>query len=237
MTARPGIASRRTLPVAEVFASVQGEGPHTGMRCGFVRLGYCNLSCSWCDTAFTWDSARHDVAAGCPERHPGEVHRVLEAAGLRDVVLTGGEPMLWADTPALRTLLDAWWRWHVETNGTIGPPWWWRDMVETTVVSPKLAHSGVAEARRLVPGALRAWAREPRAVFKFVCRQVADLTEVAHICATYRIAPGRVWIMPEGTDAATVIAGGRALADPAIAAGYNLSTRLHVLLWGDERGR
>jgi hypothetical protein len=43
--------------------------------------------------------------------------------------------------------------------------------------------------------------------------------------------------MPEGTDAATVTARMHELADPVSARGWNLTTRLHVLLWGDERGR
>src|SRR5437764_321458 len=42
-------ATRDTLVVSEVFGpTAQGEGPALGRRCGFVRLGGCNLSCSWC---------------------------------------------------------------------------------------------------------------------------------------------------------------------------------------------
>ena len=45
-----------------------------------------------------------------------------------------------------------------------------------------------------------------------------------------------VWVMPEGTDAETLITRSRELIDPVLARGWNLSTRLHVLLWGDRRG-
>ena len=52
------------LVVAEVFGpTFQGEGPSTGQRAGFVRLGRCNLDCSWCDTPYTWDWERFDPAA------------------------------------------------------------------------------------------------------------------------------------------------------------------------------
>src|SRR4029450_7825218 len=51
------------LVVSEVFGpTFQGEGPSVGRRAGFVRLGRCNLDCSWCDTPYTWDWERHDPA-------------------------------------------------------------------------------------------------------------------------------------------------------------------------------
>lgn len=56
-----------TLPLNSVFGpTYQGEGPHTGTRCHFIRLGQCQLSCTWCDTPDTWDHTRYDVAAENP---------------------------------------------------------------------------------------------------------------------------------------------------------------------------
>ena len=52
------------LVVAEIFGPTwQGEGPSAGQVAAFVRLGLCNLTCAWCDTAYTWDRSRFDLRA------------------------------------------------------------------------------------------------------------------------------------------------------------------------------
>lgn len=53
----------------------------------------------------------------------------------------------------------------------------------------------------------------------------------------FGIPAGMVWVMPEGRTAEAVNATAQLLAEAVIACGFNLSHRLHVLLWGDERGR
>lgn len=249
-----------TLPVSEVFGpTFQGEGPHCGRRTAFVRLGYCNLACSWCDTPYTWDHTRFDVKAQCPPRTITEILAAVAAMNVRRVVLSGGEPMLWTrgDRPELYSLLAQstapagglpWplaysLSWDCETNGTITPPPWWPTAVELTTVSPKLSHSGDPESRRIVPGALSQWSDlahrlgPDRVAFKFVATHPRDLDEIDHLVDGYRLPHDQVWVMPEGTSLAAVVAGQDALCAPVLARGYNLTTRLHVLLWGDQRGR
>ncbi|MGH3922689.1 MAG: 7-carboxy-7-deazaguanine synthase QueE, partial [Pseudonocardiaceae bacterium] len=51
----------RGLLIAEQFGpTFQGEGPSVGQQALFIRLSSCNLSCSWCDTPYTWDWTRFD---------------------------------------------------------------------------------------------------------------------------------------------------------------------------------
>jgi hypothetical protein len=90
------------------------------------------------------------------------------------------------------------------------------------------------EDRRLKFDVLRGFAAK-NAAFKFVVVDERDLDEVATIVD--RAGTTNVWIMPEGTDAATVAQRTAALADAVAARGWNLTTRLHVLVWGDERAR
>jgi organic radical activating enzyme len=122
---------------------------------------------------------------------------------------------------------------EVETAGTIAPTVD-TQLVDRFNVSPKLANSGMASERRYRPEVLRAFQADGRAVFKFVVTDPDDLAEVDAIVAEGGLAP--VWVMPEGTDAATVLARMQALAPHVLARRWNLTPRLHVLLWGDRRG-
>lgn len=226
------------LTVAEVFGpTLQGEGPSLGRRCGFVRLGACNLDCGWCDTPYTWDWRRFDPRRELRRMEPAEVTAAVAAMGVEMLVITGGEPLLQsrALVPVVEDAAARGWRVEVETNGTIAPPADLAARVDAFNVSPKLANTGIATAARLRPAALAALRDGGRAVFKFVVTSVADLDEVAAVAAEHRLRP--VYVMPEGTTAEVVVARMRELAGPALERGFRLTPRLHILLWGDERGR
>lgn len=229
------------LPLSEVFGPTwQGEGPDTGHLCWFVRLGLCNLHCEWCDTPYTWDDTRYDVAAECPDTDVAVILDRLAAlgAGAGDtIVLTGGEPMIHA--PRLQTLLDPRYRWTVETNGTIAPPPWWGLRVAHTTVSPKVATTADPEKRRIKPAALTAWAvlaRTGAATFKVVVSTPEDVAAAGRLADAYGIPRRRVMAMPEGIHPADVLDHHRTLANAILSEGLSTTTRLHTLLWGDERG-
>jgi len=229
---------RPTLVISEVFGpTVQGEGPSLGRRAAFVRLGRCNLDCTWCDSAYTWDWDRFDPAVELTERSVDDVVADVEAMGVDRVVVTGGEPLLQQRRlqPFLDAAADRDWFVEVETNGTLAPTPDTARLVGQFNVSPKLANSGVAPERAIVPGALAALLATGKAAFKFVVAEPADLDEVQAVVDDHHLAP--VWIMPEGTTPEAVLDGGRRLAEAVVARGWQLSTRLHILLWGDERGR
>ena len=227
-----------TLVVSEVFGpTFQGEGPSIGQRAAFVRLGRCNLDCAWCDTPYTWDWARYDPAKELHRVAVADVVAQLEAMRPGRVVITGGEPLLQQRqlTRLAQACADRSWPVEVETNGTRAPSDELVALVDQWNMSPKLANSGIDEDKRIRPDALAAFVRTGRAVFKFVATGEADLAEIEALAAAHDLAP--IWVMPEGTDAATVVARAKALAGPVLERGWNLTPRLHVLLWGDDRGR
>lgn len=235
------------LFVSEIFGpTVQGEGPSCGRRAMFLRLGRCNLDCSWCDTPYTWDWTGKNGTVFDPavevsrETTANVLYRLLEHGKPELVVITGGEPML--QRRALQEIVsllgDAGVEVEIETNGTQRPT---VELAATARfnVSPKLAHSGVSRERAIVVDALldfAALAHAGRAAFKFVVQTVDDLDFVDSLRDGYAIPPRQIWIMPEGREGGQLLKAG-ALADAVIEHGYNLSPRLHVELWGDVRAR
>jgi organic radical activating enzyme len=225
-----------TLVVSEVFGpTLQGEGPSAGQRAGFVRLGRCSLDCCWCDTRYSWDWKRYDPAVELHEVEVDTVAAQVRAMDVPMVVVTGGEPML--QQPALVALLARLptHRVEIETNGIHPPEPELAERVERFNVSPKLSNSGIIRNRRYKPDVLRDFERTGKGGFKFVACETRDLEEIAEIVNECGLSD--VWVMPEGTDVATVTARMAALSEGVLARGWNLSPRLHILLWGGVRGR
>lgn len=77
------------LPLVEEFFSLQGEGYHTGKAAYFIRLGGCDVGCSWCDSRFTWNPDLHQMV-----ETESIIDRITKS-GTDSVVVTGGEPLMW----------------------------------------------------------------------------------------------------------------------------------------------
>ena len=229
---------RGHLMVNEIFGpTFQGEGPSVGQLAMFLRLSRCNLSCTWCDTPYTWDFRRFDLAEETNLLAPAEVVERLRAIDAPVVVVTGGEPLLQQETlgPVLDACRADGRRVEVETNGTLRPNEQLLNAATSLNVSPKLANSGLALRRRIHPRILRELAASGKAIFKFVVERQGDLDEIARIEARLGIRP--IWVMPQGQTAEEIAGVMRDIADAVVARGWNLSTRLQVTLWGTARGR
>lgn len=104
------------MVITEIFKSIQGEGTRAGLPCIFVRLTGCNLRCTWCDTAYAFHGGTK-----CSVEEVLEQVRSLagEGAGRVSLVeITGGEPLLQPETPALaEKLLAAGYTVMIETSG------------------------------------------------------------------------------------------------------------------------
>lgn len=76
------------LPVMERFYTVQGEGFNQGKAAWFIRLGGCDVGCVWCDVKDSWSVDAHPVFDTL------FLAEEAKASGAKNVVITGGEPLM-----------------------------------------------------------------------------------------------------------------------------------------------
>jgi 7-cyano-7-deazaguanosine (preQ0) biosynthesis protein QueE len=230
--------SRQPNGEPEIFHSLQGEGASIGTPSVFLRLAQCNLTCTWCDTAYTWDWKRYDYEREVVELSLEQVEERVLGYGCRHLVITGGEPLL--QQAGLVSLVSSLKRrgftFEVETNGTIAPHRQLLEDIDQWNVSPKLSTSGNAPHRREIPEALLSFANITSAYFKFVVVEQADLEEVSALVDRYDLPRARVILMPEGQTTAVLQERGRWLSRLCTENGFRFTPRLHILLWGDKRG-
>ncbi|MBK1834477.1 7-carboxy-7-deazaguanine synthase QueE [Roseibacillus ishigakijimensis] len=235
----------------EIFRTLQGEGPSLGCPAVFLRLSLCNLHCHWCDTPFTWnwegtpwahqDEHKFSKEEQIVELSPEEVaHQLSDHLQPGDrLVLTGGEPLLQqSELFSLLQLLSAKEQVvEIETNGTQLPTQELDACISQYNVSPKLSNSRNSKSLREKATALEFYASCNRAYFKFVVQSRDDLEEVKNLQERYRIPKDRLLLMPEGRSPEALQNNRLWLAEECLRHGYRLTDRLHVLLWGDERGK
>ncbi len=104
------------MRVAEKFISINGEGVRAGELAVFVRFQGCNLACHYCDTK--WALAKD---CPCEEMSPEQIYAYIKSTGIKNVTLTGGEPLLHKDMDRLLAILlaDEDLRVEIETNGAV----------------------------------------------------------------------------------------------------------------------
>ena len=104
------------MVITEIFKSIQGEGTRAGLPCIFVRLTGCNLRCTWCDTTYAF----HGGTKYSLDEILAEVRSLAggQPGGISLVEITGGEPLLQPETPALaEKLLAEGYTVMIETSG------------------------------------------------------------------------------------------------------------------------
>ncbi|MDY7222794.1 7-carboxy-7-deazaguanine synthase QueE [Halalkalibacterium halodurans] len=125
----------KRIPVMEIFGpTVQGEGMVIGQKTMFVRTGGCDYSCSWCDSAFTWDGSLKATL-----RTADEIIAKLEEIGgerFSHVTISGGNPALHKGIGELVDKLhDKGIRVALETQGSLWQDWFLK--IDDLTISPK----------------------------------------------------------------------------------------------------
>jgi 7-carboxy-7-deazaguanine synthase len=226
------------MKIAEIFYSIQGEGSLVGVPSVFVRTSGCNLRCTWCDTPYTsWQPEGEEMTVA-------EIATAVANFCASHTVVTGGEPMIAPQIVDLTAALrNSGMHITIETAGTVYAP----VACDLMSISPKLKNSvpierdagrwaAQHERLRFQPEILKRLLREYDHQIKFVVSKPEDLREIAEIRETLGADPSRVILMPEGTDRDTLRERGLWLAEICKAEGYRYSPRLHMDLWGNQRG-
>lgn len=164
------------MKVVEKFTSINGEGTRAGELAVFVRFKGCNLRCSYCDTMWA-----NEADCSYEEETPEEITNYVLATGIRNVTLTGGEPLLQKDIRKLiYLLLQAGLRVEIETNGAVRLSEFCEERPIFTM-DYKLPSSGceehmIAENMELL---------EINDTVKFVCGSQEDLVKALEVIQTY----------------------------------------------------
>lgn len=212
------------LVLNEIFHSIQGEGPNTGHPSIFVRLGGCNLRCTWCDTKYTWDPKVADNFNSTVE----DVVKEIRKYPCKHLVITGGEPMLQQDKVKMLLQELKGYTAEIETNGSIRCRI--NSLIEQINCSPKLSNSGNR------PYALKILPTNRKVIYKFVVQKRSDLDEIKAYAEAHHIPKEKVYLMPEGVTKKAIQEKSEWLVEICKKEGYHFSTRLHVLLYGGKRG-
>lgn len=223
----------------EIFYSLQGEGPTAGAPSVFLRLATCNLACSWCDTKYTWDWEHYDYGQEVAAFDADTVLEHILRFDCQRLIITGGEPLLQQQelVPLVTALKAKGFQFEVETNGTIIPGSELVAQVDQWNVSPKLRNSGNPTERRELPKVLDAFCQLPSAFFKFVVEEPEDIQKVCTLRDRYNLPAQRIILMPQGQTSDAIRSRSQWISEACIKEGFRFSTRLHILLWGDKRGK
>lgn len=250
------------LYLVEHFYSVQGEGKYVGTPSLFFRFGGCNLRCEGfgckeiapngttiigCDTAYAVDRK----AFGENWFEIEELQTLVWIMnGYRlpphvDVVLTGGEPLIYANEPVFNEfiayLVEQGHRITFETNATIAPNFerfpFYKNA--TYALSVKLSNSGEPYHKRVCPDAYNhIIAQAQESFFKFsVDQESLEITmedEIRDIIKHHPFIP--VYCMPLGGDKEHIEINCQAVIELCKREGYIYSDRLHIRIWDQNHG-
>lgn len=165
--------------IAEIFSSINGEGTHAGQLAFFIRFTGCNLNCSYCDTKWANEpNAKHT------EMTAEEILSDVKKSGIKNVTVTGGEPLIQQEIFPLLEMLCGEGRYvEIETNGSADVS----DVVKINGNRPaltmdyKLPTSGMESNMRTENFSIL----EKKDTVKFVAGSRADLERALEIIREY----------------------------------------------------
>jgi len=206
------------MKINEIFYSVQGEGPETGMVCWFIRTTGCNLTCSFCDTPYAFNEGTEMTFEQISEQINNDC---------KNIVITGGEPLLQKDLLDLIKYLGNY-NFYIETNGTIFK----QELLGYAkfIVSPKPQFMNKKYLETL-----KKW--NYLSTFKFVVDNANDCNKALELCKQIG-KENDIYFMPLGTDSKQIKKKIREIVKwcKINAPHVKVSSRLQIDLYGNKKG-
>lgn len=238
------------IPVMEIFGpTIQGEGMVIGQKTMFVRTAGCDYSCSWCDSAFTWDgTGKHLIRQMEPEEVWTELQK-LGKNGFSHVTISGGNPALLKNMDSLVELLkrnDI--KLCLETQGSRWQEWMME--IDELTISPKPPSSGMTTNYEILDdilGRLSTPGFQGNVSLKVVIFHDEDFVYARKIHKRYPHLPFFMQVGNEDTLTmvrdelvSALLSKYEALIDKVIAdhelKEVKVLPQLHALVWGNKRG-
>jgi len=248
--------------LTEQFFSIQGEGKYAGVPSYFLRTGGCNLSCPGfaaeyevdgevrlgCDTYFAVDSAfaKSWIKIDDSQTLIFSLENEFETIGYKPhMVITGGEPLMYHADAAFYAVIE----WLVaegfeitfETNGTIEIDFETYPAYKSCIfaLSLKLANSGEAEEKRIIPKALsNIQTHSKEAFLKFtIDAALVETTALNEINQLREMLPKlSVFCMPVGESRDTIWKNDKAVFEFCMKHNFRYSDRLHIRVFDTTQG-
>ena len=226
------------VKISEIFESIQGEGTNAGKTAIFLRTAECNLRCTWCDTKYTWDWKNFNYADEVKEISIKGIRQTLEQSSVRHLVITGGEPLMQQnDLAELLTFLKPEFYVEVETNGTILPNNALSALVDQWNVSPKTKNSGNPEELCDNNECYVFFSKQKNCYFKYVVENANDLVEIKKLISKYSLDKNKVLLMPQASTKSEIISREKIVSKIPKNSKLRYSPRIHVSMWGNQRGK
>lgn len=230
-----------TIPICEVFTSMQGEGFGLGLPCIFIRTFGCNLRCQFkgkeCDTPYSVING--DINSNI--KSSNYIVNRIKKSKMNHIVWTGGEPAIHQDfiiqvMKKLRKQDLNTYSCEIETNGTIPIKKELIKYINWFNVSVKLKSSNQEnkqyDNKRINHKALKSFPKN-NSFFKFVYVKKTDIREILKLSDIYKFL---IYLMPEGTDRNTIIKHSIDTVKMCIKYKFRFSPREHIIIWNKRKG-
>lgn len=170
----------KKMKVVEKFISINGEGPKAGELAVFIRFKGCNLNCGYCDTKWA-----NDPECEYEELSPYDILLYILSSDIKNVTLTGGEPLLQKDMPLLLNLLAQYKDIYteIETNGAADLAPFTKADRPVFTMDYKLPSSGMED--KMLPSNMELLKSED--TVKFVAGSTEDLDRACEIIEKYSL--------------------------------------------------